>query len=65
MEVWGIILIFLIVAISNSGGASGAANIISVMLIFFGMKMDQAVSTSSFVAVVATILRFLILGSTL
>ena len=60
MEVWGIILIFLIVAISNSGGASGAANIISVMLIFFGMKMDQAVSTSSLVAVVATVLRFII-----
>ena len=60
MEVWGIILIFLIVAISNLGGSSGAANIISVMLIFFGMKMDQAVSTSSLVAVVATVLRFII-----
>jgi len=60
MEVWGIILIFLIVAISNSGGVSGASNIISVMLIFFGMKMDQAVSYSSFVAVVVTVLRFII-----
>jgi len=40
MEVWGIILIFLIVAISNAGGVSGAANIISVILIFFGMEMD-------------------------
>jgi uncharacterized membrane protein YfcA len=48
------------IAISNAGGISGAGSNIPVMLIFFGLDMEQAVPISSFVAVVATVFRFII-----
>ena len=60
METWGIIIMFIMIAISNAGGISGAASVIPVMLIFYGLEIDQIVPISSFVAVVATVLRFII-----
>ena len=51
---------FIMIAISNAGGISGAGSNIPVMLIFFGLDMEQAVPISSFVAVVATVFRFII-----
>jgi uncharacterized membrane protein YfcA len=48
------------IAISNAGGTSGAGSNIPIMLIFFGFEMKQAVPISSFVAVVATVFRFII-----
>ena len=58
MEIAGLIIMFLMIAISNSGGISGAGSNIPVILIFYNLKMEQAVPISSFVAVVATIFRF-------
>jgi uncharacterized membrane protein YfcA len=51
---------FILIALSNAGGISGAASTIPVMLIFFDLEMDQAVPISSFVAVFATVFRFII-----
>ena len=50
---------FIMIAISNAGGISGAGNIPN-MLIFFGLELKQAVPISSFVAVVTTVFRFII-----
>jgi len=56
----GAILMFTLIAISNAGGLSGAGSNIPIMLIFFSMNMKEAVPISGFVAVVATVMRFVL-----
>jgi len=48
----------LLIALSNAGGLSGAGSNIPIMLIFFDMDMSEAVPISAFVAVCATLFRF-------
>lgn len=58
MFISGFILMFFLIMVSNAGGLSGGGSNIPVMLIFFGMDMNQAVPISAFVAVCATLSRF-------
>ena len=51
---------FILIAMSNAGGLSGAGSNIPIMLIFFGFTMGQAVPVSAFVAVCATTFRFIL-----
>lgn len=51
---------FILIALSNAGGLSGAGSNIPIMLIFFNMTMEIAVPVSAFVAVCATSFRFLL-----
>jgi len=60
MESIGIVLMFILIALSNAGGLSGAGSNIPIMLIFFNMTMEIAVPVSAFVAVCATSFRFLL-----
>ena len=60
MQITGCILMFMLIALSNAGGLSGAGSNIPIMLIFFDMNMTQAVPVSAFVAVVATSFRFIL-----
>ena len=60
MEIIGLVLMFILIALSNAGGLSGAGSNIPLMLIFFNMNMSDAVPVSSFVAVCATLFRFLL-----
>ena len=50
---------FLLIALSNAGGLSGAGSNIPIILIFYKMHMDRAVPLSACVAVVATSFRYL------
>lgn len=59
MEVTGLVLMLFLIALSNAGGLSGAGSNIPLMLIFFGMDMTEAVPISAFVAVCATVARFI------
>lgn len=54
----GCVLMFILIALSNAGGLSGAGSNIPIMLIFFQLNMAEAVPISAFVAVVATVFRF-------
>ena len=58
MEGIGIVLMFILIALSNAGGLSGAGSNIPIMLIFFDLDMKQAVPISAFVGVCATVFRF-------
>jgi hypothetical protein len=49
---------FIMIALSNAGGLSGAGSNIQVILIFYKLTMDYAVPLSSCVAVCATLFRF-------
>ena len=60
MEITGTILMAILLTVSNAGGLSGAGSNIPIMLIFFGLDMSEAVPISAFVAVTATLFRFLI-----
>lgn len=60
MEIIGCIMMFILIALSNAGGLSGAGSNIPVMLIFFELSMIEAVPISSFVAVCATGFRFIL-----
>ena len=60
MEIIGLILMGILITLSNAGGLSGAGSNIPIMLIFFNMEMSEAVPISAFVAVCATLLRFLL-----
>jgi len=60
MEIIGIVLMMILITLSNAGGTSGAGSNIPLMLIFFKMNMTEAVPVSGFVAVVATMLRFIL-----
>jgi hypothetical protein len=40
MEIAGLIVMFIMIAISNAGGISGAGSNIPVMLIFYKLKME-------------------------
>ena len=60
MAVPGLILMFILITISNAGGLSGAGSNIPIMLIFFELTMDEAVPVSAFVAVTATVFRFIL-----
>ena len=60
MESIGLVLMFILIALSNAGGLSGAGSNIPIMLIFYKMNMDSAVPISAFVAVCATSFRFLL-----
>ena len=59
MEITGLILMAILIALSNAGGLSGAGSNIPLMLIFFNMNMTKAVPVSAFVAVSATVFRFI------
>jgi len=50
----------ILVTLSNAGGLSGAGSNIPIMLIFFGLSMNEAVPVSSFVAVSSTLFRFIL-----
>ena len=56
----GSILMFILIALSNAGGLSGAGSNIPILLIFFKMDMREAVPISGFVAVIASMTRFVI-----
>ena len=58
MEISGTFLMYLLIALSNAGGLSGAGSNIPIILIFYDLKMDRAVPLSACVAVVATLFRF-------
>ena len=60
MEGVGLVLMFILIALSNAGGLSGAGSNIPIMLIFFQLDMSEAVPISAFVAVVATTFRFIL-----
>lgn len=60
MQITGCVLMFFLIALSNAGGLSGAGSNIPIMLIFFDMDMAQAVPVSAFVAVCATMFRFIL-----
>lgn len=51
---------FVLIALSNMGGLSGAGSNIPIMLIFYDMDMNQAVPLSAFVAVCGTLFRFVL-----
>ena len=53
-------MLFILIALSNAGGLSGAGSIIPLLLIFFDLHMSEAVPVSAFVAVCATCFRFLL-----
>jgi uncharacterized membrane protein YfcA len=50
----------VLITLSNAAGLSGAGSNIPIMLIFFGLSMNEAVPISAFVAVTATLFRFLL-----
>lgn len=56
----GTILMMILITLSNAGGLSGAGSNIPIMLIFFNMGMAEAVPISAFVAVCATVFRFIL-----
>jgi len=58
MESIGGVLMFLLIALSNAGGLSGAGSNIPIILIFYSMHMGEAVPLSACVAVVATSFRY-------
>jgi uncharacterized membrane protein YfcA len=60
LEGIGCFLMFILIALSNAGGLSGAGSNIPIMLIFFQLDMSEAVPISAFVAVVATSFRFIL-----
>ena len=60
MHTIGTILMFFLIALSNAGGLSGAGTNIPNMLIFFAMDMKEAVPISGFVAVIASVMRFVL-----
>lgn len=55
----GLVLIFVLVAVSNAAGLSGAGSNIPIMLLLFGLGMEQAIPLSTCVAVAATCFRFI------
>lgn len=60
MEYLGLFLMFILIALSNAGGLSGAGSNIPIMLICFDLEMSEAVPISAFVAVCATMFRFIL-----
>jgi uncharacterized membrane protein YfcA len=56
----GLVLMGILITLSNAAGLSGAGSNIPIMLIFFNLTMDEAVPVSSFVAVTATVFRFIL-----
>ena len=60
MESIGCVLMYILIALSNAGGLSGAGSNIPIMLIFFSLEMGEAVPISAFVAVCATVFRFIL-----
>jgi hypothetical protein len=56
----GLFLMIILVTLSNAGGLSGAGSNIPIMLIFFGLTMNEAVPVSAFVAVSSTLFRFIL-----
>lgn len=59
MEVIGLIIMIILIALSVAGGLSGGGSNIPIMLIFFNMEMDVAVPISGFCAVSSTVYRYL------
>lgn len=60
MEVIGLVIMVILIALSVAGGLSGGGSNIPLMLIFFGMGMDIAVPISGFCAVSSTVYRYLV-----
>ena len=60
LEIFGSVLMLILIALSNAGGLSGAGTNIPIMLICFSMEMEEAVPISGFVAVTATVFRFIL-----
>ena len=58
MEVIGLVIMVVLIALSVAGGLSGGGSNIPLMLIFFGMGMDVAVPLSGFCAVSSTVYRY-------
>lgn len=56
----GSLIVFVLIALSNMAGISGATNIIPMMMIFNDMQMKQAVPISAFVAMCASLLRYVL-----
>ena len=59
-EIFGSILMFILILVANMGGLSGAGTNIPIMLICYEMSMNQAVPLSASVAVFATVFRFIL-----
>lgn len=59
-ELIGSLIVFVLIALSNMAGISGATNIIPMMMIFNDMQMKQAVPISAFVAMCASLLRYVL-----
>lgn len=60
MEILGSVIMFVFIFLSNMGGLSGAGSNIPIILIFYSMDMKLAVPLSAFVAVTATVFRFIL-----
>jgi len=60
LEIFGLVLMLLLITLANAGGLSGAGTNIPIMLICFSMEMEEAVPISGFVAVTATVFRFIL-----
>ena len=60
LEIFGSILMFILILVANMGGLSGAGTNIPIMLICYDMDMNQAVPLSAAVAVCATFFRFVL-----
>lgn len=60
MEIFGAVLMFVLILVSNMGGLSGAGSNIPIMLICNDMNMNEAVPLSAAVAVCATFFRFIL-----
>jgi hypothetical protein len=59
MEILGAVIMFIMIALSNAGGLSGAGSNIPIILIFFNLNMELAVPLSSFIALCATLFRYI------
>ena len=51
---------FMLIGLSNMGGTSGAGSTIPMMMLFNNMQMKEAVPLSGFVAICATLIRFIL-----
>jgi len=60
MNIIGMVLMVILVTLSVAGGLSGAGSNIPLMLIFFGMDMNNAIPVSNVCAVCSTVFRFIL-----
>ena len=60
LEIFGTILMFILIFVANMGGLSGAGTNIPIMLLCYKLDMKEAVPLSAAVAVCATVFRFVL-----